>query len=200
MKKLLALTLSLLLVFSMAACGEKAAEFEPGKISGTRYESAFAGIVCELGSDWKFMSEEEIRENNKIAADLAGEEYTKAIQQMTNVTDMMANRSNGTDTVLVAFEKVVSTSEQKYAEASKENMQKSLESMGMTNVTVTIGKGTFAGEEHVSIDVSAKYSGFDIYEKCAVVKCGKYMMIVTACTWNTNSCQSVLDKFKKIAE
>lgn len=202
MKKLFALLLSLLLALNMTACGGSGSAFEPGTVTGTRYENTFAGIYCEMGSDWKFMSEEEIRKNNEQTMDLVGKDYKDALKDADNVMDMMATHTNGTDTVSVAFEKLSALnkgmSEEKYAEAAKENMKGALTSMGMQNVTLEIGTMTFAGKTHTAINVSAQYSGVAVYEKCAIVKCGRYIVVVTACTWKSNTCQSVLNKFKAL--
>jgi len=207
MKKLIALLLALVLAFSLVACGgtediggEK--EFSTGKVSTNKYTNEFAGITVELGSDWTFMTDAQIEENNKTALGLVGDDYKKLMENAATFTDMMATNANQTDTVNITFEKLTGANllltEEKYVELSKESLKGSLESMGMTKVVLTDGKATFAGKEHCYIAVSAEYNGVAVYERLAVVKCTGYMVIVAACTWQTDTCKTILDTFKAV--
>lgn len=218
MKKLIALVLALLLVFGMTACqdtgnirgditsdsnsteGSSEKEFSTGKVSANKYVNTFAGISCQLGSQWKFMTDAEIEKNNKDALGLVGDNYAELMKNANTFTDMMATHSNQTDTVNIIFEKLTGTNavmtEEKYVELSKDSLKGALESMGMTKVTTTTGKANFAGKEHPFVAVAAEYNGTAVYERIAVVKCSGYMVVVTACTWKTDGCKAVLDQFK----
>ena len=233
MKRIFALLLALMMVLSMAACqmgGEEnvrdknsnssknptkatdptepaSGEFSTGiiDVDTNTWQNLFVGIGCQLDSDWIFLSEEEIRENNENALGAMGKDYATAIKNANVFTDMMATRPNGTgnmDSMSITFEKLSSVqkllTETKYAEAGVAGTKGSLESMGMTDVTITVDSMTFAGETHPRMNVTAKYLGRTVYEMVAIVKCGDYMVLFTACTWGTNGCQAILDQFKDV--
>ena len=224
MKKLFVFVLTLAMVFGLAACKEPAnirgeyeggdptkataASTEPteavsaGRVNANKYTNTFAGITCELGADWTFKTDEEIRQTNETTLGILGEEYEELLKTVTTFTDMYATHSNGTDTVNIIFEKMSGVNrlltEEKYVEISKDTTKGALESAGMTNVTLTVGKDNFAGEEHAYMDVAAEYMGVALYERMIVLRCGDYAVVVTACTWNTDTCEAILDNFKAV--
>lgn len=219
MKKFLSLMMAVILIFALAACtgdenvrgeyeGNNPAAtsgtntFDTGKVSANKYLNKFAGISCELGSDWKYKTDEEIRQNNETAMGMIGEEYSQAIQKASTFTDMMATHTNGTDTVNVTFEKLTGANlvltESGYAEASKDSLKGALESMGMTNVTVSVGEESFAGAKHPYIAISAQFNGIAVYERLAILKCSNYIVVVTVCTWQNDTCSEILSNFKAI--
>ncbi len=134
MKKLLALLLVLVMVFSFAACGRdndspdeddirgeqidnneskdktssasSEAEFSLGATTGLTYESKFIGIGCKLDSDWSFYSDEKIKELNSVTTEVAGEEYAELMKKATVVYDMFAAQSDQLANVNVVLEKV----------------------------------------------------------------------------------------------
>ena len=133
MKKLLALLLVLVMVFSFAACGRDSdspdeddirgeqienndlkdktssvsseAEFSLGATTGLTYESKFIGIGCKLDSDWSFYSDEQIKELNSVTTEVAGEEYAEMMKNATVVYDMFAAQSDQLANVNVVLEK-----------------------------------------------------------------------------------------------
>jgi len=229
MKKLLALLLALVMLLSLAACGssdddeedirgsvssdkdkdkdkdkddDKKDEVEIGTTKNNTYKNEFAGIKCTLDSDWTFLTDEEIKANNETTYGLLGSQYEEAIKNASVFMDMMAQHSNGMDSVNVTIEKLsgiaASYTETEYAEASKSVKKSAFEQLGMKNVTLAVEEGTFLGEDHIIMNISGTYSGRTMYEKLALVKCGNYMVLVTACTWGENGCQDILDQFKPL--
>lgn len=176
------------------------AKFDIGKVNSNTYKNKFLGISCKLGSDWTFMSDEQIKETNKQALNLMDEDYTKALQNASTFTDMMATHSNQTDTLGITFEKLtganLTMSEDKYVDSTKDSLKSGLESMGMQNVTLTTGKGDFAGKKHPYVAISASYSSISVYEKLYIVKKENYIAVIAACTWKTNGCDSILNLFE----
>lgn len=174
--------------------------FSTGNTVSGKYVNAFAGLSCELGADWVYMTDDQIRQNNETAMGMVSEDYAEAIQNVNTFTDMMATHVNGTDTVSITFEKLTGANlvvgEEQYIDLSKDSVKGSLESMGMTNVELDTGKADFAGKEHPYLTIAAQYNGIPLYERMVAVKCQNYMVLVTACTWQTDSCKTILDTFK----
>lgn len=178
-------------------------QFDTGSVKTNKYTNEFVGISLELGSEWTFLSDAEIEENNKQSLGMVGDNYKEMLESANTFTDMMATHSNQMDTISVGFEKLVganaSLTETQYIDLSKDALKGALESMGMTNVQVTSGTALFAGEQHAYVAVSAKFNGVAVYERMAVVKCPGYMITVTVCTWQTDSCKTILDTFKALS-
>lgn len=177
-------------------------QFDTGSVKTNKYTNEFVGISLELGSEWTFLSDAEIEEVNKQSLGMVGDNYKEMLESANTFTDMMATHSNQADTISVGFEKLIganaSLTEKQYIDMSIDALKGALESMGMTNVQVTSGTALFAGEQHVYVAIAAKFNGVAVYERMAVVKCSGYMITVTVCTWQTDSCKTLLDAFKAI--
>lgn len=199
LKKTMALLLAWLLAVSLCACGTQGKTFVAGTVSGNHYESAFAGVSCDLGSDWTFMTDEQLREYNAQTQQIFGDDYAAALANATVITDMFATHTNQMDTVNVTFKKLIDTgtalTEEAYAQTSGSSVAEGLTATGFENVTYETGKIPFAGGEHSAIFVTGTFAGIAMYETLALVKCEGYMMIVTVCTWYENTTQSVLANF-----
>lgn len=214
MKKFLSFIIAIIMIFSLTACttnddirGEYEDEvssstqsFDTGKVNANKYINKFAGISCKLDSEWTYKTDEEIRKNNETAMGLIDEEYSEAIKNASTFTDMMATHSNQMDTITVGFEKLTGTNklmtEASYLEATKDLTKGALESMGMTNVTITIGEAPFAGKNHSYAAISAQFNGLDVFERLVTLKCSDYMVIITVCTWQNDTCLEILNNFK----
>lgn len=164
------------------------------------YENTFLGIGCKLEKDWTFLTDEEIKKINQLTADAAGEDYKKALEQATAITDMTA--SHGTDSVSITFEKLAlmnyTISEEQYVEIAQQYVGAPLTNMGMENVTVTQETTMFLGEEHSCITISASYNGHACHEVLVPIKCPGYMATIAVCTWNDNLTSDLLEYFYKL--
>lgn len=163
------------------------------------YENTYFGIGCELDSEWTCQNDEEIRETNQFAADMMGDEYAEILEQGTNITDMVAVHSNGTDTVNVGIEKLTGgamlVDEKKYIEVSLEQVEGMLSSMGLENIKATQTEVEFAGGTHAGMLVEGEYQGTPLYEQLVCLKKGSYMLCATVCTWQENTTDDVLSNF-----
>ena len=132
MKKITAMLLTLLLLLTMAACGQKEPEqtggtVEPGTtpdqsvtgqvdtadaetpelgtVSGGTYTNAFAGIGCTLDETWVFYTEEQIAEINGFLTDgTSDEDMKKLMESNRSVQDMYASSTDGLMTINVVFQ------------------------------------------------------------------------------------------------
>lgn len=176
--------------------------FALGTVKDGKYINRFAKISCELGSDWVFLSDEQIRENNKLALDLRDKNYVEQLKNVETFTDMLATNVNQMDTVVVTFEKLSGVyrnfTEQEYLSKSKTSTKNALKSIGLENVVLSIGKSKFAGVKRYHHNISAKYNDIPVYYQIVNVKCEDYMAVIVACTWQTNSCDEILNCFKAI--
>lgn len=219
MKKVLAFVLMLTMVFCVSACDKDSdvrgtyeggvsatpsdsldgGSFDIGSVSANKYVNEFAGISCELGSVWTFLTDEQIKQNNEDTLGLLGDDYIEQLKNADTFTDMMAKHQNQTDTLNITFEKLKGAnallSEERYIELSADSVEQAFESLGFSNLSTSSSKVDFAGKERHCLDITGEYSGITMYEKMVVMKCDNYMVLITACTWQTNTCQDVLNMF-----
>lgn len=174
-------------------------EFAVGSSSGNRYKNTFLGIGCTLDENWRFLSDEEIRQNNSAAQGMMEEEYQQMLENADVVYDMMAHHQNEVDSLSLNMEKLSGAakllSEEQYAQLSLESLEGGLSSMGIENIQSTIEEITFAGKTHVSIRIEGEYSGIKVYEAMVFCKRSGYMAIACACTWVEDGTQAILDCF-----
>lgn len=175
-------------------------EFSLGSSNGLTYENKFIGIGCTLESGWTFYTDEQIKELNNLATDLAGEEYQEAIKNSTVIYDMYAVSDDQMSNMNVNLEKVnpltlaVLDIETNY-ETAYSTLKQAFENVGYTDVTYEIGSVEIAGTEHKCLNISAQISGIAMYETIISIKCNGYLANITVTTLNENTIDSILANF-----
>ena len=211
MKKLLAILLAGVLVFSMTACAgnedvsgqiignETEIAVSLGKAEGNVYESDFLGIGFNLPEGWSFYTDEQIRELNNLTKDMADDDVAKQLAEARLIHDMYAMDSTGSSTTII-LEKMSAISstivdEKTYAASSSRQIPKALESLGFTNVKTSIGSTNLCGNEHVTIDITATSSNGVLYEKVICVNVGQYIACITVTSLDEASTATILANF-----
>ncbi len=230
MKKLLALLMILVMLFSFAGCGEEKdvrgeqtdntksdvvsedetdsqdeeteseAEFSMGSVAGLKYENKFIGIGCNLPEGWSFYTDEQIKELNNVAIDMAGEEYEEMIKDASIVYDMYAESSNQMDNINVNLEK--GTALQFAAFDVVENYKaiastviSSYENMGYTNCEYEISEVTIDGKKFDCMNFTAEISGLTMNQTMISIKCSNNYVANIAVTSAENNVADILNAF-----
>ncbi len=179
--------------------GGENGKLQVGSSSANRYKNEFIGIGVEFDDKWVFKTDEEIKEINKAAIGMLGDDYAEVVESASVLTDMYATNVNETDTVNVSLEKLMGVnlmiSEEDYVEASLPSLKGGLESMGITNLEVKTGTTEFAGKTHAFVELKGKYADVDLYEAVVVVKCSGYVAVIAACTWGENTTGNIISQF-----
>ena len=225
MKKLLALLLVLVMVFSFAACGRdndspdeddirgeqidnneskdktsSEVEFSLGTTTGLTYESKFIGIGCKLDSDWAFYSDEKIKELNSVTTEIAGEEYAEMMKNATVVYDMFAAQSDQLANVNVVMEKVDKDTLKALDVAENFNktipsLKESFENMGYSGLTYEVGTVKIDGKEFACLNTNAEIYGTKMVQKAIGIKCNGYLATVTVTAFGDNDANDIINKF-----
>lgn len=209
MKKLLALLMTLALLVGVTACGSNEIpatvmgekSFGLGSVDGLTYKNDFIGIGCNLGSDWSFYSDEQIRQMNNQTTALAGEEYEALMANTNMVYDMMAVSSNQLDNISVILEK--STEEAVAAfdlrttyAALFPTIKQSFENMGYTGITYQFAPITIDGKTIECVTSSANYGYGIMYQRQLMLPLsGGYVATVTVTTFDNDGTEYYLQKF-----
>lgn len=218
MKRFFALLLALTMLLMLPACGtdtnirgeqkdnsteapdEKKADFSMGKVSGLTYENEFIGIGCKLDSAWTFRTDEEIREMNNLAGELAGEEYQAAIKNATLVYDMNAVHINGMDNIIINLEKVnplqlAAADLEDVFEQQLPLLKSSFENMGYTNMTFKIDEVTIDGKTFVALFTSGSIGDYQMYQASIAIKCNSYLASIAITTFSEEMMNTLLESF-----
>ncbi len=174
--------------------------FEFGEVDANVYENKFIGIGCSLSDEWGFYSDEEIKELNNMATDMAGEEFAEAVADAQMIYDMYAVHSDGMSSINVNLEnvglaKIALVDVAESLESSKSVLEDAFSNMGYEDISIESTTVTIDGEEFAALNVSASYSGMNMYELVFSGKAGKYMWTTTIGTFGEDSTQELFDTF-----
>lgn len=214
MKKLLAILMILSVLLSLAACagpenirGEQSGadetkdeEFSLGEVEGLKYESKFVGLGCKLPSDWKFYSDEEIKEMNNMAADMAGEDYQEAVKNASLVYDMFASDETKMNNINVTLEKVnaaqlaVLDLANNY-EKQIPTIKSAFENVGYTNVQCEVSTVNIGGKELTCLRSTAQIVNATMYQVSFSKKCNGYLAAIAVTAFDQDTLQELLDAF-----
>lgn len=224
MKSVTVPVVALLLSFALCACAEPAeprgevivnttqsapettqATEEPaglsiGETAGQTYQNAFIGIGCTLPEEWTFYTDEQIRELNAISAELAGEEYQKALEAATVIYDMYVIHDNGMDSINVNLEKInglyLATLDLKEnMENAAGMLEQALGNMGYTDFTYRLATTAIEDEEFVCMDTVSRYDDIIMYQRLISVKCNGYLANITVTTFDENRNDILMESF-----
>ena len=204
MKRLLIFILSAMMLLALPACSSTLVPPEPeftlGTVNGNIYENTFIGIGCTLGSEWTFFSDEQIKEQNSVAADLAGEEYKKLMESAAVVYDMFASHSNQINTIVVNLEKtdklqLAVLDLDAYFENTVPSIKQALGNMGFTNITHNIGSVKIDSTDFTCLNVISELGEFKMYQTIVAIKCNGYIACLTFSGDSTEAINSALECF-----
>ena len=219
MKKIFALILTIVITLSFTGCGEKEnvrgtqtgnnnttqtnsndKEFSLGSVDGLTYESEFIGIGCKLENTWSFYSDEQIRQLNNATADLAGDDYKKALENATIVYDMFAINNTQTENININLEKV-----NPITLASldlKENFKKlyptfteTYQNIGYTDVEFEIDSVLIGGKKFTCLELSAESQNGELHQTSIAIKCNGYLASITVTALDDDTVENNISKF-----
>lgn len=223
MKKILAMLLAGLMVFSVMGCSQEEDDVR-GEIKGNNkqveeqtedkevsvmdtlgnmeeavYENEYLGIGFTLPSDWVFYTDEQMQEMNGIVQGALDEDIAKQLEEANLVYDMMAQGTTG-NTVNVVIEKISSVSgkkitEEDYVEQSKDALVEALGQMGVSEISAETCSVSLAGEEHAALSIVGSMSGIVLHEKVVCMKVGSYIACVSTVSINEDVTDDIFSNF-----
>lgn len=220
MKKIIAVLLAILMIVSLSACGKtpteddvrgeqtenesapqnSEVEFSLGTVEGPVYENRFIGLGFRLKEGWTFYSDEQIKELNNLAAEVAGEDYVELLKDSALVYDMYATSSDQMSNVNVNLEKVnalqlAAINLATNFENSFPTLEQSFSNMGYTNISHEVGTITIDNKEFTSLSVTGEINGVKMYQKHIAVKCYGYLANIAVTTFNEDTTDDIYADF-----
>lgn len=202
MKKLFALILSLAMLFALAACGssESTPELTRGTVNGSRYESSFLGVGCELDSSWTVSSDEELAElMGQAVENLENpDKYQKMLESASIIQDFNAVHSSGAS-VNIVFEKLSGANrlldEDQYCDLSIPTLETTYTDLGLNDVKAEKNEFSFAGVTHPGSLTTGTIYGISYYCQQIYIKNGSYMGVVTITCFNESDIAAIAGYF-----
>ena len=204
MKRALSLVLCLCLVFTLlpAASAEEEAETILGLKEGNVYLSEFLGVTAVFDEDWVLLSDEEAQEAmGHVADSFEDEDLAKLLRESGAVCDLFAVAQDGSgDSVNIQLEDLgllygMVLSEAAYAKRILAPLKSSLEQMGLEDVEIGQESIDFAGKKHLSLTLSGRMNGAELYERLVLLKTGRYMATVTYASVNSRTADRLPELF-----
>ena len=184
------------------------ADLSFGRIEGGVYTNTYAGIGCEMNTNWSFYSAEELQELPELTNGvIKGSELGKLTEKYTQFFDMQAENVTDLLAVNVVYVKIGMQERLLYAVMSEEQtidevlklkdlMIQSYAQAGIEVTSMEKTKVMFMGEEHYAIRTEASTQGIPIYMvQIGNYKLGAYGMTLTATSYLVDKTQNVLDMF-----
>ena len=207
MKKLLAVLLTLVLVFSLCGClggnnddvrgditsgnqsetekeTEKEPEFSLGKATNNTYKNDFLGITCTLPSEWVFYNDEQILKLNNIVGDVVDKDVAEQLKNANIIYDMYATYQNEGSSININLEKlnaaqIITLDIKKTLEAQIDSIKSTYQNMGYTDINAAYQKITISGKEFDGLKISAKIQGINFYTTVFTFRKGSYLANVS---------------------
>lgn len=200
MKRAISLILVLAMVLAMPVLAMADDSFSVGSVQDNSYWNEYLSIGCTLSDEWYFYTDEEIMENFQTTVGMMKEELAEAMKESGTLMDMLAVNTESGESINVNMERVSLTnaltiSEKTYAETSVQQVKEAMEQMGWESVTVEADEMEFLGETHSCLYISCSLDGIDMYETQVIVKHGRTIVAITACSYWEDTTLDILANF-----
>ncbi len=175
-------------------------EFSLGNIAGNVYKNDFIGISYKLDKNWTFYNEEQIKELNNIAVDMAGDEFKESVKNATIVYDMYATDSDQLDNININLEKV--SNSKLLLLNIVENMKKlipdikdAFRNMGYENINCEIINVEVDGKTLDALHTTSEINGVNVYQTLFQKKCNGYLASIAITTVFEDTISNLIDNF-----
>lgn len=175
-------------------------EFSLGKITGNVYKNDFIGISYKLDENWTFYNDEQIKELNNIAIDMAGDEFEELVKNATIVYDMYATDSDQLNNININLEKVSNTKLLSLNIAGNFKtlipmLEDSFKNMGYENINCEITSVDVDGKTLDALHTTAEINGVNMYQTIFQKKCNGYLASMTITTYFYDAISDLIDNF-----
>jgi hypothetical protein len=174
--------------------------FTFGTLNGDTYESLFLGYGFTL-ENWVFADKEKIAEINRWDAQMLPSELQEEIRNADMIVEMFAESANGIEYLNIQYQKsayLAGMDPETIVDMAIPELYRTLESAGYRDVTVEKTTVTIGGDTYHGVLISAKVSGFPIYQKQAFIQRGEYVAYVTVSSRYDNTVDDIFAAFYKL--
>ena len=202
MKKTLALFLALALLFtSHWAFAEATRQDVIGVVEGGDYKNAYAGFGFHLG-DWQVASETDIASVYEKSEDYFTEDFSKAMEERDSLCFFMAIADEGKESAMSVITNegaaaglyhVLGFRTMYRMENAK--LKKSLESYGITVVSMEVGSITVDGREMACMRIEESLDGVSMCVIEVSLMKGQYRIDFSASSTDFESAEAIIERY-----
>ena len=211
MKKIIALSLALVLTLSLAGCGmsrsvtkEEVADIDYGKIENGIYKNTHFGIAYLFNADWNSDTQEEIWQRNDwdSSKDLR-EQMLKSLKKPNYFWELHTESKAQDATLDVSIDNVSvladpDLSQEEYAEYAAEQAVDHWEQIKATDIEIELIERNVADKTCHGFLITCKYQGDSIYYQSLYIKKGIYAAEIKATCIGENVIDEILSDFYAI--
>ncbi|SFG49033.1 hypothetical protein [Oribacterium sp. WCC10] len=174
-----------------------------GEVKNDVYENEYCGYSVGLPKGFKYLDAKGVAEIDGSSEEFIKDKdaVLKSIDKGNTVIVAYAEDSGGYNNVNIGLAKYgtsLGISEKELYDETISDIKAEFEEMGFTITDIDVVKATIAGEEHYIIDTKAKLSGYNMYQKQAMLMGEDYAMCVTATSFDDDITDDMLAKIEKI--
>ncbi len=206
MKKLIAVLMCAVLLFSLAACSggngaddiettvstteagttkaetteKPAASISRGTIDGDVYTNDFAGFTFTKPAEWRFLTDKEISETINIGQDILDlNALEKTLSEKATVYDMASQDENG-NSVMLCYENTMLTALREVSlDEFEQSMKKNLASIEEINYDFQSSENIKLGDTSFrKLLYTADFDGYEMYQAYYIRIIGKYVITI----------------------
>lgn len=198
-KRIFALLLTLLFVFSFTACKGGKEDVKTnghfGNVTSNSYTCESIGLEAQFEEDWIVYNENEILEVNGFSADdFVSEDDVKVGDSFT---ELIAYDNASQDAVIVYSEKIASdtvSDVNAIAENHKSEQEEYFSSCGYTDIKSEIITDEVFGEERTCLNITATLDGENVYISYIYVQSDDYLITFVLTSDSDAGVDNVLSK------
>ena len=201
--RILTVTLTLCLAFSLAACRQNNAAvkggFTPGLSANNEYFSTFFGLTCTLDDAWNMFDDAALKEKNQNTLSSLQGDYETAIKEAQFFTDLYAMNDENGDVLEIRVENLPTMYDQNPSE--EEYMDILMSSLaGADPETVTGERVTVsvAGVSHPALKVTLDTGDYQYYDLSVPIREGDRMAIISVSTPEADRTNDILSTFSAL--
>ena len=223
MKRLSAILLSLILLFSLTGAGQPVlggdpeptadpgitteALFSLGTINGDVYENPYIGYGCKL-EGWTYADAEYIATINNLSGSVMSSDVQEALKKAGNFTEMFATSPDQLSTINIQYQDISSTYGEVFnsyplesvLEFAAPSVASIMEQSGYSDVKAETGVVNLGGDDHPGLIISSTYSSIPCYQKEACLKTDDYMIFVCVTSFVTDKTDELLSYFYRLED
>ncbi len=175
-------------------------------VDGNTYINEALGYALVLGEEWTVADEAGLAQMAGLTADLLNDETAREnLKNGVTMYDFYASKDGGMSTLNVTIAANTASAltlmdEQTMLDLTISMTKDALEASGFENLTMETAPITFAGEEHLCIELSATISGLTVYERLMMFATEECVYTLTACSFNEDLTADYLAMFIAVEE
>ena len=222
MKKIIALLLAFVLLFSLAACGSKPTipqpgensgsnsggnaqqpeeEFSVGKTEGSTYTNEFFKFALNLNDDWYIASDKELAEIQGLAIEGMNNEAAKKVFENGQAAYLFFAQNLATNENIQVIVEGVPLENLKVNQIIKNTaaaLEESYKQQGIKVAKSEVTNITFDGRTETGLEVEASGNGVTVYQTYVAMIKGKYYCSIVLTALSQESLKEQISFIKNI--